>query len=513
MSKSGEGANNMPFRRLNPLCQSINPTPLLTARDYWLLTLLTAGALILRLVGLNEGLWYDEIMTLIKYVRPPLQEIIVKYDGRNSHILYSVLAHFSHYLFGESAWSIRLPAALLGTATIPAAYYLGLQLTNRREALLAAVFLLGSYHHVWYSQSARGYSGALFAAVVLSIILIRLLYTQKPSWTTVAAYSVVASLGMWMHLTVALIVLAHGITWFGLSIGHRKHGSQAVNWRAFIAMAASIALCIVPYAGILRGLVENYFDAAIMNAGYENIVVAASPVQNWLSNEIMQALTLAVPGGAFIIPLLLLLLLLTIGAGLYSYARQGWLSWGILTLPLVVVVTAFLALQELIYPRYLLFCTVFLLLIGVRGGYLVSNLLLPSLTAKQTSAIGLTIALASAMMVPRAWQPKQDIQAAHDYIQTHVRADDALVCQPIARFILNKYLGLNCSAAESLDELLSIEAAHTRTWYVYTLPLFFAQQKIRQRLKLEYTIEKVANSTVNRGEIVILLHTNGEVAR
>ena len=42
--------------------------------------------------------------------------------------------------------------------------------------LLAAAFLAVNYQHVWYSQSARGYSLLLFAAIVLTIIPSVLVY-------------------------------------------------------------------------------------------------------------------------------------------------------------------------------------------------------------------------------------------------------------------------------------------------------------------------------------------------
>ena len=104
-----------------------------------LVAILLAIALVLRIIGLNEGLWYDEIATLVHHVRLPAREIIGHYN-LNNHILYSLLAHFSIGWFGESAWSIRLPAVVFGVVTIPAAYYLGRQLASRYEAFLATAF-------------------------------------------------------------------------------------------------------------------------------------------------------------------------------------------------------------------------------------------------------------------------------------------------------------------------------------------------------------------------------------
>jgi hypothetical protein len=150
---------------------------------------------------------------------------------------------------------------------------------------------------------------------------------------------------------------------------------------------------------------------------------------------------------------------------------------------------------------------VFMLLIGVRGGYVLSNRLMPSLPVKWVSALGLAIALASASLVPRAWQPKQDAVAARDYLESHLQEGDALVCRTLSRRMLEFYSDLPCKSAMTIDELLAIESTHKRTWYVYTLPLFFVSKKIWQRLESDYTVEMVAGSTINRGEIVVLSHT------
>jgi 4-amino-4-deoxy-L-arabinose transferase-like glycosyltransferase len=487
--------------------RKIRPRPLLATRDYWLLAFLTGAALALRLVALNEGLWYDEISSLINYFRLPFADILTTYNGRNNHVLYSALAHLSIALFGESAWSIRLPAALLGAATIPAAYYLGLQLTNRREALLATVFLICSYHHVWFSQNARGYSGLLFFAVLLSIILIRLLCAQKPSWATVVAYSTVAVLGVWIHLTFALLLLAHGAIWMGLTFEDLRAGEKSVNWRAATAIAIGTMLAFIPYAGVLTALNAHYVDEAIANAALDTKYIASTDFRVWLLSEIWNALGLIMPGGAVIIPLMVLLVVAVCSAGLWSYAQQGWLSWSILTLPIMVVVLVFFVLREMLYPRFLLCCMVFMLLIGVRGGYVLSNRLMPSLPVKWVSALGLAIALASASLVPRAWQPKQDTVAAVNYIKSHMQQGDALVCRTLSRRMLAFYSDLPCETAMTLDELLAIESTHERTWYVYTLPLFFVSKNIWERFKSEYTVEMVASSTINRGEIVVLSHT------
>ncbi len=52
-------------------------------------------AAVLRAIGLDGGLWLDEILTLIESVRRPVAQIVTTFPSNNQHTLYSVLAHAS----------------------------------------------------------------------------------------------------------------------------------------------------------------------------------------------------------------------------------------------------------------------------------------------------------------------------------------------------------------------------------------------------------------------------------
>src|SRR5579859_2872359 len=73
---------------------------------------LTVIAFALRVWHLNSCLWFDEVLTLLDYVRPPLRSIVTNFESQNQHMLFSILAHFSIRTFGESAWAVRLPAVV-----------------------------------------------------------------------------------------------------------------------------------------------------------------------------------------------------------------------------------------------------------------------------------------------------------------------------------------------------------------------------------------------------------------
>ncbi|HEU4563853.1 MAG TPA: glycosyltransferase family 39 protein, partial [Gemmatimonadaceae bacterium] len=182
-----------------------------------LAVILLVGAA-LRLHDLGAGLWYDEILTLVWYARYPLGYIISTFDSQNQHMLYSVLAHGSLQAFGDSAWALRLPAALFGIASLWATYWFGTMITTRRESLLAAALLAASYHHVWFSQNARGYSGLLFWTLVTSALFLRLLRARdaadaRPAWGPTVAYAVTSALAVFTHTSAVFVTVAHFLVW------------------------------------------------------------------------------------------------------------------------------------------------------------------------------------------------------------------------------------------------------------------------------------------------------------
>jgi hypothetical protein len=62
-----------------------------TARDSWTWALVATIvlALLLRALGLDSQLWYDEIVTLVESVRLPIARIVSELPGVNAHPLYS----------------------------------------------------------------------------------------------------------------------------------------------------------------------------------------------------------------------------------------------------------------------------------------------------------------------------------------------------------------------------------------------------------------------------------------
>jgi len=480
--------------------------------DYVLITMLTITGLVLRIIGLNEELWIDEITTLVKLVPLTAWEIVSQYDSWNNHVLYSLLAHYSVSVFGDTAWALRLPAVLFGVATIPATYYLGRQLTSRNEAFLATAFLAVSYHHVWFSQNARGYTGMLLGTVLLSILFIRLITQNKPGVRPVIAYAFVAALATWVHLTSAFIVMAHGMIWLVAiaSRGGKKKRDLKLATGLVIVLSGVFTLAL--YFPVLTQLLSQFGVVAVVDPvlTQENAAVDIGmwTTSDWVLSELVIAMNKAIPGGwsAIVIGVL------AMTAGTISYIRQGVVAAGIVILPALVTLFFVSTMVGIIFPRFLFSSATFFLLIAVRGGFSLSAAILPILSARQVTIIGLIFVLASASMLPAAWRPKQNYPAAAAYINEQRMPGALVACGPYTSRALHDYAGLDCQPIFSDTELTELEQSQSRILFVYAFSEWVTARRrpLWDKIQQDYIDVKTIRSTVENGDIVIMQRARPE---
>jgi len=472
-----------------------------TRSDLLIVAALVFVGLALRSPGLNAGLWYDEIATLVNFVRLPAPEIISRFDSLNNHVFYSLCAHLSVHWLGESAWALRLPALLFGTASLPVLYILGRQITERRESLLAAVFLATSYHHVWFSQNARGYTGLALGALLASILFIRLLKTDKASPGAVAAYAATTALTNWIHMTAVFVPLAHGLVLLTLTTG-RVHGARFGAARPpTLAILFAGLLTVVFYAPVL----PDVFSILAVKVGTPEFH-ARWHEWGWLVTELVREAQRAAPGGG----LLALAAVVTLVTGTISYLKQSAAVAAILVLPVLLTVAAFMTFSYAFFPRFIFHAFPFLLLIAVRGGFALAGVALPFLKRDHVLGIGLVVALASATAIPAAWQPKQDFTAAAKFIDQHREDSDAFICPDLAHLPMAVYLGEDCVRVASAVELERVETRHRRTWLVYTLPIRFEAKlpELWARVQSDYSEIAVFPGSLGGGDVVVTLNSS-----
>ena len=427
------------------------------------LGVLTALGAALRIYGLNSELWYDEIKTVLESVRPPLSVTLTDFPSNNDHPLFSLLSHISWALFGESPWAVRLPAALFGIASIPMLYVFGKEAAGRLEALLAAALLTFSYHHVAFSQSARGYSMLLFFTLLTSWLLLKAIKT--PGWRIWFAYAVAATLGCYTHLTMIYVIAGHGLI-VGVSWLLEQKGKA--NFRTLMQPAAGFglfaALTLALYLPLFSG-VEAY--VAEKSGGTSTQI--ATPL--W---AIFAAIEGMAEGFGGMLGAGLAVALLAIG--FLNYALRTPLIAAMYVAPAPLVVLSALILGHALRPRFLFVLAGFALLMLVRGAMVAGRSRAAQVAEKRLSLPAQTVSIilvlivgvASAASLPRNYAlPKQHFTGAISFIdQNKATGESGYIVGNAAKVAIVDYHGRPYS-------LLSSAADFDRVDGVFFLALTF----------------------------------------
>ena len=481
-----------------PLLALPRPEGRATRAERIVLWAIVALAAALRIRDLNSGLWYDEITTLVNHVRLPLSTMLSVYESQNQHQLYSLLAHGSITLFGDSAWALRLPAVLLGVASLPALYWFATMITTKREALLATALLAVSYHHVWFSQNARGYTGLLLGTIVASGLFLRLLELRTPrGWALPAAYAAVMAAAVYTHASAVFVGIAHGVVWLALLLRSRQGARGAAPWMPGAALVLSATLSLLLYSVVVPQFVETLLTPKMGGVSTD----WKDPL--WFLAESARGLVRGLPGGGIAVAGMLL-----VGtAGLTSWWRRSPAVTLLMVLPGIVTAAAVVAASHNLWPRFFFFAAAFAVLIAVRGVFALADVAYPARPRLLATAALVLLAVGSALTVPRAWRPKQDFAGARRFIEQVRAPGDAVVMVDLVRFPYERYLDAGWLAADSEAELEAIERGHRRTFVVYIFPtrLSAIRPDVWERIRRFYTEAAEFPGTLGGGEITVVV--------
>ncbi|MCA0271485.1 MAG: glycosyltransferase family 39 protein [Proteobacteria bacterium] len=191
-------------------------------RDYFWLAAILALAAILRIWGLNAPMWHDEIQTVVTHLDLNWADMVQNYS-MNHHYLHNFAAKASMEIFGREPWAIRLPAMLLGLGVVAATWVLAREMAGATIAHITAVLLALSYHEIWFSQNARGYTGLAFFSTLGMLFFLRGL--REPKRSTWIAFGLSLAAAVFTHLTGAFFFMAQGLVWLGLIAFRARKGT------------------------------------------------------------------------------------------------------------------------------------------------------------------------------------------------------------------------------------------------------------------------------------------------
>ena len=469
------------------------------ASALWAVGGLMALATALRLHALEVGPWFDEIDTWVHYARRPLGGILTTFDSQNQHLLYSVCARLSILALGDGVFALRLPAALFGVLSIGATWAFARRITTDREALFAAALLTVSYHHVWFSQNARGYTGLLLFTLIGSAAFIDLLSAREPAGhTRPLVYGAAMALAVATHATAVLVVAGHFVIWLAVVLVRGRSAGDNRQGPLFGFLLAG-ALSLTAYALVLPQFVDTLTAPTMPGAETE----WKSPL--WLVRETFTVLARGLPGGWMVASLGLL-----VGAlGLVSFGRQSPWLLACLLLPAILTGGAMLATGHNLWPRLFFSSAAFFGLIAIRGFAawigLTARAGLQGLQGGLLTACLTLLCLTSAATLPTAYLPKQDFEGARNHVLGALGPGEAAVTLDMATLPLEEVYGSGWESADNLTGLTEIERIHSRTWVVYTTPtrLRAALPNVWEHLEREYAVAHTFWGTVNGGEVVV----------
>lgn len=456
------------------------------------LVALTVIAAVLRAIGLNDGLWFDEILTLVLFVRPSLERIVTEYPNSNNHPLYSVLAHFAVGAFGEHAWSLRLPAALFGVAAVPAVYALGRAVTDRRESLLAAALIAVSYHHIWFSQNARGYTMLALCAVGATYLLLQGWRTGLPRYFIL--YGIVAALGVYTHLTMVLMVAGHAavvaVEGWRSDVGRRR----ILLAVAGVAVAALASLAL--YAPMAAAVIAFFSGPSPQAAN------VATPA--WAITETLKGLRLGLGAIGALAALALF------AAGLWSVWKQDRFATGLFVVPGAITAAALVIMQSPVRPRFFFFLSGFAVLLVVRGTTAAAAAVSRRLPARSgssptvwaTAMVGLMIA-ASLASLPRGYRyPKQDYEGAMHFVDSVARPGQPVLTAGLAVYPYREYFNRAWRPIENESDLRPYRHAGGEVIIIYTFPEY-TDAALMRTVAGSCRPMRVFPATVAGGDIVV----------
>ncbi len=360
------------------------------------LSLLLLAAFAIRLPGLTESLWYDELWAT-RVVLGNLGDTLraVLWDVHPP--LYTALMFGWIRLFGDSELSVRAIPLMAGLSTIALMPALGARLATRSAGWVAAVLLTLSPVHIWYSQEARHYALMILFAVVLVLTWVRLDDEGSRRWRAPCFILLSVLLSQLHYFAVAVPAVL-----FVCALAQRRHVKVT---------AAGLTLSILGVAAVVgvRWL-AGYLTTEVAFLGSFTLGAALDLFFSWFT--LGDALPLggrrSSPAsrivGSGIIAVTSVLVAIWLVVGWRRLNRWRWWTHLLLLLAVPCVLLALYALGQRNYyiERSALISLPFFYLAVSAGATLIANTAIRRLAVGATM-VGAAVALAAFRAQPDNW--------------------------------------------------------------------------------------------------------------
>ncbi len=226
--------------------RAARPALRIRAEVWWLAAIVAAGAL-LRFTTLDlQSFWDDEAVTVGGVLAPSLWTTLGHVPSSEaSPPLYYVIAWAWTRVFGHGEVGIRSLSALLGTATIPVAWWAGRRLVAPWVGLAVAALVAFSPEMVWYSQEARGYALLVLLCAASLGFMAEALHTRETRM--LRWWALTSALAIATHYFGAFVAIPEAVVLLWLLPEHRR---AVIAWTAGVgAVGAALLPLAIHQAG------------------------------------------------------------------------------------------------------------------------------------------------------------------------------------------------------------------------------------------------------------------------
>lgn len=146
------------------------------------LILITIISFILRFYKLEyQSLWLDELYSInFSSSKNSINEVFnyLKNDGAHPSLYYLII-HSIFRIFGDSGYILRLFSCIIGTLIVPAGYFLGKNILNKRLAVIFSIIIAFNPYLIKYSQEGRMYILFVFTIILCFIYFFKYIKSNE----------------------------------------------------------------------------------------------------------------------------------------------------------------------------------------------------------------------------------------------------------------------------------------------------------------------------------------------
>jgi hypothetical protein len=246
------------------------------------LGLIVAAGAALRLAGMFDDLWLDEIWGW--GIARQLDGVADIFSRENRIHPNQPLNTFLLYIMGDQYWwpIYRVPVVLMGAAAVAVVAWWTSTRSNA-ECIGATLAAAVSYPLVFYSSELRGYSAALLFMMLAIVALER----HGARWTWPVVFGVSAVLGSLAHL-LFLPLYAVLALWSAVMFLRRMPGRQAISSLAAYHLVPAVFLLIY-FFGFVLGQAGSSTPASLGQTLLATLSLAAgtAPKAAWAGAVMM----------------------------------------------------------------------------------------------------------------------------------------------------------------------------------------------------------------------------------